>query len=54
MELSAVLQDNYHVFEFFNPQFKLPERMSSCRPVMESYKSKGLRTGSRPVRIQVP
>jgi len=41
MDLSAVLQDNYHVSEFFEPQYKLPEGMSRCRPPLKSYKSGG-------------
>ncbi len=54
MELSAVFHDNYHVFEFFNPQFKLPEGTAHCGPALKPNKSKGLRRGSRRVRIQAP
>jgi len=52
MELTAALQDNYHVFEFFDTQFKLLKGKLHWRPVLKLYISEGLRTGSRPERFQ--
>jgi hypothetical protein len=52
MELTAVLQDNYHVFEFFDTQFKLPKGKLCWRPVLKPCISEVLRTGSRPERFQ--
>jgi hypothetical protein len=49
MELTSVLQDNYHVFELFGLQFKL----LACRELRRP--EPGLvRRGNRPERFQVP